>query len=546
MAELDKKTQKTQTDLVQSVIEAYEKRNTDRVDVLITTAIKQLKMSRFKPDQTTCISLIYLARVCPRVFANSPNVKELLKSHVRRDNGPSNIKAPKNDIVLPVLASNILLASCDSIEVKTIILNRIEQWLGSNQKPTDMILHLLTALCMKSNDNQQTVTALIEMRHYWLKYLDDNFEIYGRVPVNLCAGIRGLLHNETSCESLIENLQFLIKHDEDIIGLSREISVFIIDRPISVDSMLKHDLLGNQLNLMLLSVYNKLFERLKANPEESIKTLRNPYQTASCPQQETTRTPTTANEPVNSTGVPKIKVIVKQEPGLTEQTNLTEIKKQSIKVEANTPAAATKVDTNEPKTDPNQAGPSDQNQPTGRQEDDSSSAQPYIPPLYMKLAQTSQVVAIDRKTIEAILSLLASIDLRNECLRLEFKDLLDCLLIDVKDSSKAYIYEDVCLTTPYYLPCKLRQKLIHSSNDLLIEFGLHCANIGQLLDLLFQFGLPIETLNRILEKFDDIKEIETIRSELKDVPYFNQLMQFYSDMGATGARDLTNRLSMVA
>lgn len=535
MTELDKKIQKTQTDLVQSVLEAYDKRNPDRVDMLITNAFKQLKMSRFKPDQTTCISLIYLARICPKLFAQSVNIKELLKSHIRRDNGPTNIKGTKNDIILPVLAANILLACCDSSDVKIIILHRIEQWLLSNQKAAEMILNLLAALCMKSQGDQQTVSTLIDMRHHWLQYLDDNFEIFGRVPMDLCVGIRNLLRNETCCESLLENLQFLIKHDQDIVGLSKEISKFIIERPITVSSMLKHGQFGNQLNFMLLTVYNKLFQQLRDSPEESLATAKAsnqnevPYQSQMESQPIPEHAKLVRSEPKS--------VIVKVEHEAT--SSLNEIKKEAVKTEVKQAASKADPETKTESTS-NETAQNQTNDGTGIPETH------YIPPLYIRLPKTAQNIAMDRATIEAILTLLAEIDFNYHCeYREEFKDLLECWLIDVKTNAKVFIYEDVCMTTPYYLSNKLRQKLVHSVTDPLVELGLHGASVTQLLDLLQQFGLPVSTLQKIFKKLEDIKDVELVRAELKDMSYFSQLMEFYSDMGLVNAQGLINRLSTI-
>lgn len=262
MAELDKKIQKALTDLVQAVLEAQEKKNLERVDMLITNAIKQLKMSRFKPDQATCISLIYLSRLKPKIFSQSSAIKEVLKGLLRRDNGPSNIKG-KNDIFLPILSANILLASCDSLEVRTLVLSKIEQWLSSNQKPTDQIQHLLAVLCIKCLNDKQTIATLVDMRHNWLQYLEDNYDLYGSVPEDLCSSIRRLLPFESSSEYLIVYLKFLIKHDSDIISLGKELSKFVNERPMSLDCMLKEQEHGGLLVKMIMKVFIKLIAHLK-------------------------------------------------------------------------------------------------------------------------------------------------------------------------------------------------------------------------------------------------------------------------------------------
>lgn len=265
MAELDKKIQKTQTDLIQAVAEAQERKNLERVDILIINAIKQLKMSRFKPDQTICLSLTYLAKINPRIFSQSVAIKDTLKSLLRRDNGPTNIKG-KGDTILPILAANILLASCDTTDVKLIILNKIEQWLNQqNQKVTELMQHLLSTLCMKCQNDQKTIISLLEMRQYWLQYLYDHYDNYGSVPSELCTGIRRLLQAETNCDSLITYLKFLIRHDKDIVGLSHNIGKFLMLKPITLDSLRRDSGRGPILDELILQVFIKLFKHLTSN-----------------------------------------------------------------------------------------------------------------------------------------------------------------------------------------------------------------------------------------------------------------------------------------
>lgn len=269
MADLDKK--KAKTNLVQAVLEAQEKRNQERVDMIVTNAIKQLKMSRFKPDQATCISLTYLARVSPKVFNQSSAIKEVLKSSLRREIGPANIKG--NDIILPVLSANILLACCDSTEIRLIILNKVEQWLASNQKVADIVQDILSTICMKCQGDEKTIAMLIDMRQHWLQHLE------GSVPPDLCLAIRRLLHTETSCGSLLTYLKFLIEHDSDVDGLRRELAEFK-NLPNILRQKLIHSSDGFLIELglqdadvsqlvelvqqfgMPLSTINKIFDRL--------------------------------------------------------------------------------------------------------------------------------------------------------------------------------------------------------------------------------------------------------------------------------------------
>lgn len=261
MADLDKKIQKNQPDLVQSVLEAFEKRNVERVDILITNAIKQLKGSRFKPDQSICIGLFYLARVQPKVFSQSANLKEYLKTHIKRDGVPANIKGNKTDFFLPVLVANILLASCDSPDVRSSILTRIGQWISANQKLNELVQHVLATLCVRCHDDQATIKILIDTRYQWFDFLEKNFNTYGRVSPNLAHSIRDLLGNATSCEAFTESLTFLIKHDSDVVGLCSAISKFIVQKPLTFNSILAKGDQCTKLVSMMLDIFEAYFQQ---------------------------------------------------------------------------------------------------------------------------------------------------------------------------------------------------------------------------------------------------------------------------------------------
>lgn len=523
MAELDKKIQKSQPDLVQAVLDAQEKGNLERIDMLITNAIKQLKMSRFKPDQTACISLTYLARIKPKIFSQSNAIKEVLKSLLRRDSGPANLKA-KNDILVPILAANILLACCDSSEVRSIILSKVEHWLSSNQKPVDLIQHLLATLCIKCQNDQQTVATLIEMRHHWLHYLEDNFEAYGPVQTDLCYSIKQLLQTETSPEYLIMYLKFLIKHDIDIISLGKEISKFINDRPMSLNSMHQEQRFGSQLINIIMKVYIKLINYLVTSP-------------TTIPSSE----PCSKAKP--ETVITKIKpepvIKVKIEPssgndGLKDSKPMKLIT-QPIKLNVKTPTSSSE--------DANSTCNSTRN--SSKSNDDSSSSSTGftsspIPLLYVKLTDSSQVITLDRFIIEAMLSLLATVD-ANEETNEEFVDLLNSLIIS--DNTEGPFFNDFALTSPYSLPIKIRQKLVYSSNNHLVDLALRNANPAQLVSLLHQFGTSTAIIDKILKNLELIKDVELIKCEIKDTSYFSQLMEFYSNsMGSSSAGNMQKRL----
>lgn len=518
MAELDKKIQKSQADLVQLVLEAQEKKNQERVDMLITNAIKQLKISRFKPDQTACLSLTYLARVNSKVFMQSSAIKEVLKSLLRRDNGPTNIKGVgKSDIMLPVMAANILLACCDGTEVRTIILNKIDQWLTSSQKVAEIVQHLLAIICLKSQGDQQTIGTLIEMRHHWLQYIDENFLIYGQVPSDICESIRKLLKVESSCESLISYLRFLIKHDSDIEGLGQDLSNFIINRPISISSMMKSSS-GVEMNKLLLKIYIKLITYLKSSPAKSDEVMNEKIKFEKPADDQLMKDAQASDPPI------------KAEPG---DTDISCDDKKEVKVETkpnlqstNGPGVITDASKKEPVKDDIENETIDQ--------------QIYVPSLYVKFVDSNQVVRLDRSTIEAVFTLLSMVDNIEEC-NDEFTELIHCWL---SGPNSAMIFMDLALTSPYNMPDKLRKKLIHSSSEPLVNLGLHGASAGQLVKLLQQFNLPTQTINKMLKRIETIRDVEQFRLEIKDVAYFSQLVEFYMSMGCQGAKDLLKRLEL--
>lgn len=261
MADLEKKI--SQKDLIQLILEARERGNTERVDMLVGNAIKQLKISRFKPDQAIILSLTYLAKTKPDLFTNSVAIGEALKSLLRRESG----------LVLPVFAANILLAACDSSETRAIIIEKIQQWLGSSQKMTDTIQHLLATICIKSGGDQNTMTSLMDIRQHWLQYLDENHKSYGIVPPDLCSKIRGLLYAETNCDTLVEYLEFLLRHDPNILTFADEVSEFIVKRPLSIQNMIAR---SSSFAKCLLKIYAKLFEHQADKQAETASTISNP------------------------------------------------------------------------------------------------------------------------------------------------------------------------------------------------------------------------------------------------------------------------------
>lgn len=95
-------------------IEAAElEGNDDRLEGVLCGAVKQLKVTRAKPDSTLYLSLMYLAKIKPNIFATE-GVIEALCSLLRRDASIS-FKAKGNSLV-SVLACSLLMAAYEEDE----------------------------------------------------------------------------------------------------------------------------------------------------------------------------------------------------------------------------------------------------------------------------------------------------------------------------------------------------------------------------------------------------------------------------------------------
>ncbi|XP_059835761.1 integrator complex subunit 1 [Hypanus sabinus] len=95
-------------------IEAAElEGNDDRIEGLLCGAVKQMKLNRVKPDATLFLSLMYLAKIKPNVFATE-GVIEALCSLLRRD-ASINFKTKGNSLV-SVLTCNLLMAAYEEDE----------------------------------------------------------------------------------------------------------------------------------------------------------------------------------------------------------------------------------------------------------------------------------------------------------------------------------------------------------------------------------------------------------------------------------------------
>ncbi|XP_004705938.1 integrator complex subunit 1, partial [Echinops telfairi] len=95
-------------------IEAAElEGNDDRIEGVLCGAARQLRLTRPKPDSTLYLSLMYLAKIKPNIFATE-GVIEALCSLLRRD-ASINFKTKGNSLV-SVLACNLLMAAYEEDE----------------------------------------------------------------------------------------------------------------------------------------------------------------------------------------------------------------------------------------------------------------------------------------------------------------------------------------------------------------------------------------------------------------------------------------------
>ncbi|KAM9210267.1 integrator complex subunit 1 isoform 4-T5 [Dugong dugon] len=95
-------------------IEAAElEGNDERIEGVLCGAAKQLRLTRAKPDSTLYLTLMYLAKIKPNIFATE-GVIEALCSLLRRD-ASINFKAKGNSLV-SVLACSLLMAAYEEDE----------------------------------------------------------------------------------------------------------------------------------------------------------------------------------------------------------------------------------------------------------------------------------------------------------------------------------------------------------------------------------------------------------------------------------------------
>lgn len=529
MSELDKKTlaiKPNQADLVGLVLEAFEKKNQERVDMLVTNAIKQLKMSRFKPDQTICISLTYLARINPKLFNQSSTIKDMLKTLLRRDQGPANIKG-KSDTILPVLAANILLATCDGTEVRNIILSKLDQWLTSSTKVADIVMHVLTIICEKCQGDQQTIAYLIEMRRHWITYITNLQLQVGSIPSDLSEGVRNLLDKEDDPSQLILYINFLDKYDGYHEALSQAMARLISRRPMTLLCMFNEPDHGPRLCRGLIALLNKILLQLKYGNPKQVFHMQQEQQQQTSKLQDLEKV--SAQVKCDSMGGVKMEMDSK----VAQVANIKQAEADSNNVQPELEEKVKKFDI------------------------DKEVLRPYVAPVYIKPAGTAVaamgkgndlVWQMDKNTFEAVILLMILIEQIDE-LRPDWIQLAQSFLVDCDDFTKlcpkqhmSSFYSDYGLTQYYDIPIELRRKMYLAQSELLVDLSLVGASVGQLILLLCQFDSNLSSLDKIFKQLEAVKDVDLIRGEINDDAFFYQLMEFYVELGSLGAKKFLLRL----
>ncbi|KAJ7992419.1 hypothetical protein DPEC_G00278350 [Dallia pectoralis] len=139
--------------LLDEIENAEQDGNDERIEGVLCGAVKQLKMNRSKPDITLYLSLMFLAKIKPNVFATE-GIIEALCSLLRRD-ASINFKAKGNSLV-SVLACNLLMAAYEEDEnwpeifVKVYIEDSLGEriWVDSSHCK-NFVDNIQTAFCTK-------------------------------------------------------------------------------------------------------------------------------------------------------------------------------------------------------------------------------------------------------------------------------------------------------------------------------------------------------------------------------------------------------------
>ncbi|XP_055507319.1 integrator complex subunit 1 isoform X2 [Leucoraja erinacea] len=149
--------------LLDEIEAAEQEGNDDCIEGLLCGAVKQMKLNRVKPDTMLFLSLMYLAKIKPNVFATE-GVIEALCSLLRRD-AAINFKTKGNSLV-SVLTCNLLMAAYEEDEnwpeifVKVYIEDSLGEriWVDSHQCKT-FVENIQTAFNTKVSPKSMLLQA---------------------------------------------------------------------------------------------------------------------------------------------------------------------------------------------------------------------------------------------------------------------------------------------------------------------------------------------------------------------------------------------------
>lgn len=94
-------------DLISAVLQATDQQDSDKIVSLVCSAIKSLSSPKSKNDPVLVMSLLYLGKIRPHIFAND-NITAALISLLKTDPQHSVRHTNKNNTTVFVMAANLL------------------------------------------------------------------------------------------------------------------------------------------------------------------------------------------------------------------------------------------------------------------------------------------------------------------------------------------------------------------------------------------------------------------------------------------------------
>jgi integrator complex subunit 1 len=94
-------------DLISAVLQATEKQDVDKIVSLVCSSLKSLSSAKIKNDPILVMSLLYLGKIRPAIFAND-NITNALISLLKTDPQHSVRHTPKHNNTIFVMAANLL------------------------------------------------------------------------------------------------------------------------------------------------------------------------------------------------------------------------------------------------------------------------------------------------------------------------------------------------------------------------------------------------------------------------------------------------------